>query len=160
VNDLMQLYGQPADGGDSGRRMTFDPDDPGLQHINPEGLFDGRRLFSQMIVAPRGRTLWIAGLIGCDRDNRLVSTEKTGQIAQAFANLAVALAAAGCPARQVVRITEYVADYSQGDLPAISAGIDSLFPPGQRPINVLVPVPRLGRDGAWFEIDAVAVVPA
>lgn len=143
----------------SATRAQFDPSVAELQLINPPALFNSSRLFSQIIVAPEGRTVWIAGQIGCDNNSELVSPDKPAQIAQAFANLGAAIAAAGCEPQHCVRIAEYVVDYQEADIGPISEAIHELFDAGSYPTNTLIPVPRLGRDGALFEIEAQCILP-
>lgn len=137
----------------------YDPKDSSLQAINPPILFNGSSVFSQIIVAPKGRTVWISGLIGCGPDNVMVSDVKHVQIRQAFQNLKAAIDAAGCSPAHCVRITEYIVNYSEADAPHIIEGIRNLFAEGQYPTNVFVPVDRLGRDTAFFELDAYCVIP-
>ena len=149
------LYGSDTPRG----RPAFDPADPGLQAINPPDLFNGATLFSQVIVAPAGRTVWISGLIGVTADNRLVEGGKPAQIAQTFRNIATAIAAAGCRPEHCVQLREYLVDYSERDLPVLQQEIAALFVAGALPTNVIVPVPRLGRDGALVEIELVCALP-
>lgn len=134
------------------------PPADGFEAINPPTLFDGRALFTQVIVAPQGRTVWISGLIGCTADNCLVEGGKAAQIRQAFLNLRAAMAAAGMSSLHCTRLTEYVVDYSAADLVLIREGILETFDARRLPANTLVPVPRLGRDGSLFEIEASGVL--
>lgn len=145
--------------GASGGQAAFDPADRGFQAINPPALFNGATLFSQIIVAPAGRTVWISGIIGTDPANRLVAGGKAEQLAQAFANVAVAIEAAGCRPGHCVRLTEYIVDYHQDDVAPLQARIAALFEAGRLPTNTIVPIPRLGRDGALVEIEATCVLP-
>lgn len=138
----------------------FDPADDALQAINPPELFNGSSLFSQIIVAPVGRTVWISGLIGVTAENRLVGSDKAVQIRQAFRNIDAALTAAGCTPADCVRLTEYIVNYEEADLVILQSEITALFCPGRLPTNVIVPVPRLGRDGSLFEVELACVVRA
>jgi enamine deaminase RidA (YjgF/YER057c/UK114 family) len=131
----------------------------GFVGINPPELHDGTRLYTQAIIAPQGRTLWVSGLIGATSDNKLVEGGKAAQIIQAFKNLKAVFAAAGCPPNACVRLTEYVVDYVPSDVDYFIPEIQALFDPARLPANAIVPVPRLGRDGALFEVDAFAIMP-
>jgi enamine deaminase RidA (YjgF/YER057c/UK114 family) len=150
--DISDIYANAAGGG-------LSPPADGFDAINPPTLFDGRALFTQVIVAPEGRTVWVSGLIGCTADNRLVEGGKAAQIRQAFLNLRHAMAAGGMDPLHCTRIVEYVVDYDQTDLAVIREGILATFDARRLPTNTLVPVPRLGRDGALFEIEASGVIP-
>ena len=145
--------------GASGGRAEFDSTDPRSQAINPPTLFNGASFFSQIIVAPVGRTVWISGLIGVRPDNHLVEGGKAAQISQAFSNVAAAIAAAACRPNNCTRLTEYIVDYAESDLVILQQCIVTLFKAGELPTNVIVPVPRLGRDGALIEIELACVQP-
>ena len=159
MSGIKSIYGGEA--GAAGERAGVAKaarDADGFQYVNPPDLFDGSTLFTQLIVAPAGRTVAVSGLIGCGADNILVSDDHEGQIRQAFKNLAAAIRAALIEPHHVIRISEYVVDYSEAHLIVIKEEIQSLFTAEKYPANTLVPVPRLGREGALFEIDAMAVM--
>ena len=128
-------------------------------HLNPPGLMDSRRFFSQVVVAPGGTTVYVAGQTGY-RVDRSIDPTKEGQMAQAFANVKIALAAGGARLDQVVSIAIYIVDYSEADLEPLARLTAAHFPPGRLPASTLVPVPRLARDGLLFEITVTAVVPS
>lgn len=127
-------------------------------HLNPPGLMDSRRFFSQAVVAPSGTTVYVAGQTGYRVDRSLDPT-KQGQMEQAFANVKIALEAAQARLDQVVSITVYIVDYSEADLEPLARLTAACFPPDRLPASTLVPVPRLARDGLLFEISVTAVVP-
>lgn len=128
-------------------------------HLNPPGLMESRRFFSQVVVAPSGTTVYVAGQTGLRVDRTIAST-KEGQMEQAFANVKIALAAAGARLDQVVSITLYIVDYSEADLEPLAHLTAASFLPDRLPASTLVPVPRLARDGLLFEITVTAVIPA
>jgi len=127
-------------------------------HLNPPGLMDSRRFFSQVVVAPSGTTVYVAGQTGYRVDRSLDPT-KQGQMEQAFANVKIALEAAQARLDQVVSITIYIVDYSEADLEPLARLTAACFPPDRLPASTLVPVPRLARDGLLFEISVTAVIP-
>lgn len=129
------------------------------RHLCPPTLMDSRRFFSQVVVAPPGTTVHVAGQTGF-RVDRSVAPTKEAQMAQAFENLTLALEAAGARPDQVVKITIYIVDYTEADLDALGRLTAATFPPDRLPASTLVPVPRLARDALLFEIDATAVIPA
>ena len=127
-------------------------------HLNPPGLMDSRRFFSQVVVAPSGTTVYVAGQTGYRVDRSLDPT-KQGQMEQAFANVKIALEAAQARLDQVVSITIYIVDYSEANLEPLARLTAACFPPDRLPASTLVPVPRLARDGLLFEISVTAVIP-
>ena len=77
------------------------------RYLNPTGLMDARRFFSQVVVAPRGTTVYVAGQTGF-RADRSIAPTKEGQMVQAFANVKIALEAAQARMDQVVSMTVYI----------------------------------------------------
>ena len=154
MGDLGGIYSST---GSKGGATSFDPSDPGLQAINPHTLFDGTALFSQIIVAAAGRTVWISGLIGVRPDNCLIGPGKREQVEQTFRNIAAAIDAGGCVPKDCVHLKEYIVDYTEADVALLQKHIADYFPAGFLPTNVIVPVPRLGRDQALIEIELACV---
>jgi enamine deaminase RidA (YjgF/YER057c/UK114 family) len=128
------------------------------RYLNPPGLMYSRRYFSQVVVAPSGTTVHVAGQTGLRADRSIDST-KEGQMEQAFANVRIALEAAQARLDQVVSITLYGVDYSEGDLAPLARLTADYFPPDRLPASTLVPVPRLARDGLLFEVTVTALIP-
>ena len=130
-----------------------------IQHLNPVGLYDPTANgYTHVAIVPPGATIvYIAGQGGEDEKGNLVG-DFTAQMQQAFANLRVALAAAGnCP-EQVVKLTTLVVDHNESKLQQLTAEVKRIW--GERsPTQTLIPVPRLALDGMLFEVDAVAVMP-
>ncbi len=131
------------------------------QYLNPETLYQpARHGFSQVTVVPAGtRLVYVAGQMAIDRDGKLLATDFAGQVAGAFANLRLALAAAGSDMDHVVKVTLLSADHSAEREKIIARATNAAFPGANKPASMLIPVPRLALDGVFFEIDAVAVVP-
>ena len=112
-------------------------------------------------VAAKGELLFIAGQIGWDAGEKLVSDELTPQFEQALKNVAAVLAAAGGKPEHLARVTVYVTDKGEyararreiGD--AWRRVLGKVFP-----AMTLVQVADLLEDGALVEIEATAVLPA
>ncbi|VEP17813.1 conserved hypothetical protein [Hyella patelloides LEGE 07179] len=80
------------------------------------------------------------------------------QLKQAFANLKIALIAAGTEPKYVVKISTFVVDHDELKLEQLTSEILAIW--GKKtPAQTLVPVPRLALDGMLFEIDAIAIIP-
>jgi enamine deaminase RidA (YjgF/YER057c/UK114 family) len=137
---------------------TGSGDGAGARHLNPPGLMDSSRFFSQAVVAPRGTTVHVAGQTGF-RVDRSIAPTKEGQMAQAFENVKIALEAAHARTDQVVTMNIYVVGYTEADLEELAHCTAAYFPPDRLPASTLVPVPRLARNELLFEIDVTAVIP-
>lgn len=112
-------------------------------------------------VAARGELLFLAGQIGWNEHEQLVSSDFAEQTAQALRNVVAVLAAAGAAPEHLVRMTWYVTDKREYTAAAQAIGehyreiIGSVYP-----AMTLVQVADLLEDGAKVEIEATAVVPA
>jgi enamine deaminase RidA (YjgF/YER057c/UK114 family) len=113
------------------------------------------------VVATRGpsRTIYLAGQLGMTPDDKFAGGpgDFGAQAAQAFENLKLGLAAAGAGFEHIVKITVYFTDV---------ANLQTYFEVRDRYVNTKAPpastavqISRLVRDGALFEIEAIAVVP-
>jgi enamine deaminase RidA (YjgF/YER057c/UK114 family) len=109
----------------------------------------------------RGRLVCTAGQIGWDpHTQQLVASDMAGQAAQALANVAAVLRAAGAWPEHLVRMTWYVTDRRAyiDARPAIGASYRALFGKSY-PATAVVFVTELLEEGALVEIEALAVVP-
>jgi enamine deaminase RidA (YjgF/YER057c/UK114 family) len=131
----------------------------GALHLNPPGLMDSSRYFSQAVVAPCGTTVHVAGQTGF-RADRSIAPTKEGQMAQAFENVKIALEAAHARTDQVVMMNVHIVGYTEADLEELAHCTATYFAPDRLPASTLVPVPRLARNALLFEIDVTAVIPA
>ncbi len=111
-------------------------------------------------VAARGELLCIAGQIGWNEREELVSSDFAQQTAQALRNVVAVLAAAGAKPEHLVRMTWYVTD--KHEYSASSKRVGELYREiigDVYPAMTLVQVAALLEDGAKVEIEATAVVP-
>ncbi len=130
-----------------------------LEHIQPEGVFDSRQFFTQVVAATTpGRIVFISGQVGWDEEGNVVSNEFAGQVHKAFANLHLALAGAGAGPEHVTKITSFIVDHDEAKLGPFRQEVGKLFG-DQLPASTLLGVERLARDDLLFEIEAIAVVP-
>jgi enamine deaminase RidA (YjgF/YER057c/UK114 family) len=129
-----------------------------IQRINPAGLYDpSPNGYTRVAIAPPGATIiYIAGQDGEDENGNLVG-DFAAQLKQAFANLRIALTAAGASAEHVVKLTTLVVDHNESKLQQLGAELQAMWGE-QTPTQTLIPVPRLALDGMLFEVDAVAVI--
>jgi enamine deaminase RidA (YjgF/YER057c/UK114 family) len=133
-----------------------------IRHVNPDGLFRMPDAFSQVVTAPAGRLVFVAGQGAFDADRKIVgSGDYRAQAAQAFRNLRTALAAVGAEPRHVVASTMYVKDLHAEALTAFARGMNEAldgepFPPNA---STLVGVQSLAYPEMLVEVSAIAVVP-
>lgn len=107
-----------------------------------------------------GRTVYIAGQLGLDPDNKLVGGpgDFRAQCAKAFENLGYALVAVGATFKDVVKINNYLTDMAH--IGIFREVRDSFLNTKAPPASTTVAISQLARPGALFEIEAIAVLPA
>jgi enamine deaminase RidA (YjgF/YER057c/UK114 family) len=112
-------------------------------------------------MAAQGEVLAIAGQIGWDETETLVSAEFVPQFRQALANVHAVLAAAGGRSEHLLSLTIYVTDKREyvGEIAAVGAAYRDIL--GKHfPAMALVQVADLLLPGAKVEIQGLAVLPA
>ena len=138
---------------DSSRRS------PALTAINPEDLAAPHG-FSHGMMAPAGAAiLFIAGQIGWDRQQRIVSEIFSHQFRQALRNVARVVIAAGGNVSQITRLTIYVIDKQEylDDLKQIGEVYREVM--GRHyPAMALLEVSALVEPEAKVEIEATAAI--
>ena len=107
-----------------------------------------------------GKTVYIAGQLGLDLDNRLVGEpgDFRAQAEKAFENLKAALDAVGAEFKDVVKVNNYLIDIKH--LPILREVRNAYFNMNAPPVSTTLAISELAREGALFEIDAIAVLPA
>ncbi len=132
------------------------------EFINPATLPAWTQAFTQVVVVPQSaaaRTIYISGQVAVDRERNLVGAGDLGaQAERAFANLAMALAAAGATTADVVKLNIYVKNYSPADAELVGAALRRYFPHEQLPTSTWLGVQSLAQAGFLIEVDAIAVV--
>ncbi|MBA2675827.1 RidA family protein [Ramlibacter sp.] len=128
------------------------------QAILPEG-WPRPKGYANGVVA-RGRMLFIAGTIGWDAQERIVSDDFGAQARQALDNVAQVLRAAGGKPENIVRMTWYVTDKREYLAAAREIGQAFRELIGCYDIAMTaVEVKALIEDRAKVEIEATAVLP-
>jgi len=140
--------------------MTGRPSDR-INFVNPPELAPPPG-YSQVVEIRAGRIVYIAGQVATDRHGNLVGKgDFAAQAEQVFRNLATALAAVGCTARDLVKLTVFVRD--MGRLASYREARNRFFAtvtPPAAPAITLVEVSKLFSDEFLLEIEAVAAAPA
>lgn len=121
-----------------------------LEHINPESMH-ANPAFSQGVIAPAGRTLYVGGQNGVGADGAVIE-DRAEQVAQAMRNLLTVIEAAGATQADVAKLTIYLKDDLSAD-----EGYGAAMPVwGRVPTAVtVVQVASFARPGVVCEIDAV-----
>ena len=125
---------------------------------NPPGLSKPPG-YSQVVEVPGpARMIFIAGQLGLDIDGKLVGSpgDFRAQAIQAFENLKIALHAAGASFSDVVKVNNYLTDMSH--LSILREVRDKYVNVAAPPASTTVEISKFAREGAVFEIEAVAVV--
>src|SRR5918992_1643989 len=130
----------------------------GPRYVNPPTLVKPNG-YTHVVVAPDGRTAYIAGQVASDSTGQLVGgSDFRAQAERVFQNLRRALAGVGGSLDDVVKTTTFVTDEKHvALLREIRLKYLDAAPP---PANTLVVVSSLARPTLLIEIEAVAVLRA
>ena len=130
-----------------------------VRYLNPKSILTPPGYTHVVEVTGPGRTVYIAGQVGVDRDGKVAggAGDVHAQMVQAFENLKAALAEVGATFKDVVKITNYLVDgaHVQDYREIRDRYVNTAAPPA----STLLVISRLAREGWLFEIDAVAVLP-
>lgn len=128
--------------------------------LNPDRIMKPDT-YRQVAIATGTRQVYIAGQVAYDAEGQLVARgDLAGQVAQAYRNVAIALAAAGATFSDVVRLTVYVVDWKREMISDFLAGIEQVAEElkiAPAPTS-LIGVSVLFEPGILVEIEATAVV--
>ena len=111
-------------------------------------------------ISARGRTIFTAGVVGWDEEERFVAGDLPGQFRQVLRNILAILAEDGAGPEHIVRMTCYVTSRDEyvAALPKIGAAWRETM--GRNfPAMAVVEVTALVEPEAKVEIEATAVVP-
>ncbi|MDZ3831629.1 MAG: RidA family protein [Sphingopyxis sp.] len=111
-------------------------------------------------ISASGRTIYTAGVVGWDSEERFVALDLAGQFRQVLINTLAILAEGGAGPEHIVRMTWYVTSRDEylASLPAIGAAYRELV--GKNfPAMAVVEVAGLVEAEAKLEIETIAVVP-
>jgi enamine deaminase RidA (YjgF/YER057c/UK114 family) len=132
---------------------------PSITRLNPPELGTPPG-YSQVVEVRAGRLIFIAGQTALNRDGELVGkADFATQAAQVFRNLSLALAAVGCTASNLVKLTVFLRDMD--NLATYREARNRFFAtttPPAAPAVTLVEVSRLYGSDFLIEIEAIAAV--
>ncbi len=130
-----------------------------LTPINPQALGAPRGYSNGMLAPAGGRLLCIAGQVGWDSQQKIVSEIFAEQFDQALANVLAVVREAGGEAGDLARLTLYVTDHREYLREVARVGELYRERMGRHfPAMALVEVAALLEPGAKVEIEATAVL--
>jgi enamine deaminase RidA (YjgF/YER057c/UK114 family) len=126
--------------------------------INPASLGQPKG-YSNGILAEGGSLLFVAGQIGWDNLQRIVSDDFVEQFAQALENVLVVVREAGGDAANIARLLIFVTDKKEytANLKQVGAVYRQVMG-NHYPAMALVEINSLVEDLAKVEIEAIAVI--
>jgi enamine deaminase RidA (YjgF/YER057c/UK114 family) len=120
--------------------------------VSPKGYANG--------IEARGRQIYVAGMIGWNRQGKFETDDFIGQCRQTLLNIVETLACAQAGPQHIVRLTWYVKDKREYLLRGRELGAAYQEVIGRHyPAMALVQVADLVEERARVEIEATAVVP-
>ena len=130
-----------------------------IRFLNPATM-PATRGYTHLVEATGpGRTVYIAGQLGMTPDGKFAGLpgDFRAQAVQCFENLKAALKAVGGGFQHVVKITNYFVDMAhlQTFFEVRDLYVNTKAPPASTAIQIV----KLAREGALFEIEAIAVLP-
>ncbi|PYS40690.1 MAG: enamine deaminase RidA [Acidobacteria bacterium] len=127
--------------------------------INPESLGAPRGYANGVLTEAGGRFLFIAGQIGWDEKQEIVSADLVDQFDRALRNVVSVVTEAGGRVEQIARLIIYVTDKNEYRERMKEIGERYRARMGKHfPAMVLVEVKSLLDDNAKIEIEGIAVL--
>ena len=127
--------------------------------INPESLGPPRGYTNGVLAEPGGRLLFIAGQVGWDKQQQIVSDDMVAQFDRALANVIAVVSDAGGSSEQIARLIIYVTDRDEYRARLKEIGERYRARMGKHfPAMVLVQVAGLLEDRAKIEIEGTALL--
>lgn len=130
-----------------------------FERINPDGWAKPLGYNNGMLAKKVGQVLFIAGQIGWDKDQKLVSQDFVAQFEQALSNVVAITKAASGEATDIGKLTIYVTDKQEyiNQIKAVG-GVYRKQMGKHFPAMALVEVKALLEPDAKVEIEAMAII--
>jgi 2-iminobutanoate/2-iminopropanoate deaminase len=126
------------------------------RYLNPSSLVKPTG-YTHVVIAPDGRTVYIAGQVAFDSTGALVGEgDFSAQAEQVYRNLERALQSVGGTMADLVKTTTFITDIR--NLPSLREIRSRRLSKTQPPANTLLQVSSLARPELLIEIEAVAVL--
>ena len=131
------------------------------EFFSPKTLIPpGPARYSHIAKVSQGAVVYVSGQVSSDATGKLIGEGDFGaQVEQVFANLEIAMEAAGGTMVDIVKLNYYVvAEVDQAEVPKLRAIRDRFINVASPPASTWVYVTRLARPGWLVEIEAVAAI--
>ena len=126
------------------------------RYVNPSGLVKPTG-YTHVVVAPDGRTVYIAGQVAFDSTGAVVGQgDFAAQAEQVYRNLERALQSVGGSMADLVKTTTFITDIK--NLPSLREVRSRRLSKTQPPANTLLQVSSLARPELLIEIEAIAIL--
>jgi len=148
----------------SGRRSRHTEiimSEPSKEFFNPKSLIaPGPAVYSHVAKVNRGTIVYISGQVPSDASGKIIGEgDFEAQVEQVFANLKIAVEAAGGVMADIVKLNYFLAaEVNQADVPKMRPIRDRYLNVAKPPASTFVAVSRLMRPGWLIEIEAVAAI--
>lgn len=131
------------------------------EHVQPPDLFRSAKLgFTQVVVSPPGRQVWVSGQTSCDERGRPVGGDDlAAQARHAMTNLGRALAAVGAGPGDVTMMRAYVVGLDPERAGSIAPAVAAFFDGVEPPASTWIGVASLMHPAFLIEIEAFATLP-
>lgn len=130
-----------------------------LKFLNPSTMPATRGYTHVVQTSGPGRTVYLSGQLGMTIDGKFAGEpgDFRAQATQCFENMKAALAAVGGRMEHVTKLTNFFVDMAH--LPQFFEVRDAYVNTKAPPASTAIQVVRLAREGALFEVEAIAVLP-
>jgi enamine deaminase RidA (YjgF/YER057c/UK114 family) len=129
--------------------------------INPTSLGAPKGYSNGIVTEPGARMLFVAGQVGWNEQQQIVSQDFVAQFEQALRNVITVVTSAGGQPTDIVRLVVYVTSRDEYAERTHEIGVSYRACMGKHfPAMVLVEVSSLLDKSAKVEIEAVATLPA
>ena len=136
---------------------------PSKEFLSPKTLIPpGGAGYSHIAKVNKGTTVYLSGQVPSDATGKLIGEgDFEAQVEQVFANLKLAMEAAGGTMADIVKLNYYVvAELDQVAVPKLRPIRDRYINVENTPASTFLVVTRLMRPGWLIEIEAVAAIDA
>jgi enamine deaminase RidA (YjgF/YER057c/UK114 family) len=134
---------------------------PSKEFINPKILIaPAVAVYSHIAKVNRGTMVYISGQVSSDASGKIIDDgDFELQVERVFANLKIAVEAAGGVMADIVKLNYFLAaEVDQADVPKMRPIRDRYLNVAKPPASTFVVVSRLMRPGWLIEIEAVAAI--
>jgi enamine deaminase RidA (YjgF/YER057c/UK114 family) len=131
---------------------------PNVRYINPSTMAKPPGYTHVVEVNGPGRTIYIAGQLGYDSAGKQ-GADFREQATLVYENLKAAIESVGGKMENIVKLNAFLTDI-RAQLPIYRDVRDKFVNVAAPPASTTVEVPKLAREGALLEVEAVAILPA